>query len=291
MGFSTRSIPSVIRRSWREAPTDADSHFGGYRDIREWLSEAGRSDVGQCRLLDIGCGVRAPLSLLFAADGANVTAVDILPVSLGWKRPRQWFELARRGAIRASVRTIVHDFVHTFRYWGRLSKRARRALPFDRVHFDVADASNLPYPADSFDLIVSAAVWEHLSDVAASTREVNRCLRPGGLAFIHVALFPSLEGGHHGEWHTTETNVSRTIRPWDHLYPDRRATPVFLNGLREADYRAVFDHELTVIGWREADPDGAAFLSDEVRRALPDYSDKDLLTPWISVLATKRVPS
>jgi SAM-dependent methyltransferase len=44
----------------------------------------------------------------------------------------------------------------------------------------VADAERIPYPDDSFDLVVGHAVLHHIPDVAAALREVLRVLKPGG---------------------------------------------------------------------------------------------------------------
>lgn len=44
----------------------------------------------------------------------------------------------------------------------------------------------LPYPADSFDLILSHEVLEHVADDRAAAREMARVLKPGGRALIFV---------------------------------------------------------------------------------------------------------
>jgi SAM-dependent methyltransferase len=44
----------------------------------------------------------------------------------------------------------------------------------------VADAEKIPYPGDTFDLVVGHAVLHHIPDVAEALREVVRVLRPGG---------------------------------------------------------------------------------------------------------------
>jgi SAM-dependent methyltransferase len=49
-----------------------------------------------------------------------------------------------------------------------------------------AAGENLPYPADSFDLILSHEVLEHVADDARAAREMLRVLKPGGRAVIFV---------------------------------------------------------------------------------------------------------
>ena len=48
----------------------------------------------------------------------------------------------------------------------------------------VGDACNLDFPSESFDVVASSCVIEHVPDKRAMVREVMRVLRPGGLALI-----------------------------------------------------------------------------------------------------------
>lgn len=52
------------------------------------------------------------------------------------------------------------------------------------AQFAVSDALDLPFSAGSFDAVASAALVEHLPDVAQALREMLRVLRPGGLLLV-----------------------------------------------------------------------------------------------------------
>ncbi|TAM92997.1 MAG: class I SAM-dependent methyltransferase, partial [Jatrophihabitans sp.] len=61
----------------------------------------------------------------------------------------------------------------------QVAVRNARDLGFE-VEGRVADAEQLPYDDDSFDLVVGHAVLHHIPDVELALREVLRVLRPGG---------------------------------------------------------------------------------------------------------------
>lgn len=52
------------------------------------------------------------------------------------------------------------------------------------VEYKIEDALNLSFPANSFDLLVSVDVMEHVGKPERMTQEIGRVLKPNGLAFI-----------------------------------------------------------------------------------------------------------
>jgi SAM-dependent methyltransferase len=60
-----------------------------------------------------------------------------------------------------------------------VAERNARALGFE-IAGRVADAEQLPYPDDAFDLVIGHAVLHHIPDVGLAFREVLRVLKPGG---------------------------------------------------------------------------------------------------------------
>lgn len=67
----------------------------------------------------------------------------------------------------------------------RSSDRARAAMLDQHLRFVLADAASLPLPDGAFDVAVSTLSLHHWSDPPAVFREIERILRPGGVALIY----------------------------------------------------------------------------------------------------------
>ena len=74
----------------------------------------------------------------------------------------------------------------------RLAKE--RGLP--RLHFLRADGMALPFPSESFDLVLSHAVIEHVADAPLYLRECHRVLKRDGRFFLSTAPYLSFAGAH-----------------------------------------------------------------------------------------------
>ncbi len=75
-------------------------------------------------------------------------------------------------------------------------ERTRARCEFAGYEADVvqADAENLPFPADSFDIVYSYGVLHHSPDTQRCIREVFRVLKPGGRIRVMLYHQPSLTG-------------------------------------------------------------------------------------------------
>jgi ubiquinone/menaquinone biosynthesis C-methylase UbiE len=98
------------------------------------------------QVLEIGCGLGTD-AVQFARAGAHYTGVDLTPRSI---------ELVR-------------------------SRFQQQQLNGD---LRVADAENLPFPDNHFDLVYSHGVLHHTPDTQKAINEAHRVLKPGGRAMI-----------------------------------------------------------------------------------------------------------
>jgi ubiquinone/menaquinone biosynthesis C-methylase UbiE len=88
---------------------------------------------------------------------------------------------------RAAPQVTIDGLDLSAQMIGHATAAARAAGCHDRVRFIAADAADMPFPDDSFDLIVSSMSQHHWSDVPTVVHEIRRVLRPGGRAWIYDA--------------------------------------------------------------------------------------------------------
>jgi SAM-dependent methyltransferase len=149
-----------VRAFWQEHPCGtkfSDAAMGtpefferveAHRYDKEWhIPEAADfAGASGVRVLEIGCGLGTD-GAQFAKAGADYTGVDLTEAAI---------ELART---RFEVSGLKGEF-------------------------QVADAENLDFADESFDLVYSHGVLHHTPDTARAVREIHRVLRPGGRAIV-----------------------------------------------------------------------------------------------------------
>ena len=160
MSEANQNLKERVREFWQANPCGvkfADAELGTrrfyelvetHRYATEWHIPAAADFAGArgLKVLEIGCGLGTD-GAQFAKAGADYTGVDLTDAAV---------ELAR----------------HTF--------RIIRAAG----NFQTADAENLSFADDSFDLVYSHGVLHHTPDTAKAIREIHRVLRPGGRGIV-----------------------------------------------------------------------------------------------------------
>jgi SAM-dependent methyltransferase len=149
-GFASDAEAAVRRQTYGE-----DIGQSSWMTASEWLHFADQLGVtAASEVLEVGSGSGGPAIYLALKRGCRVTGVDI----------------NEHG---------VHNAIEL---------AADRGVA-DRVHFRVADASaTLPFPAASFDAILSNDAMCHIDQRAAVLREWHRVLRPNGRALFTDAM-------------------------------------------------------------------------------------------------------
>jgi tocopherol O-methyltransferase len=118
--------------------------------IEEMLNWAEVSDLGTTpghfpQILDVGCGIGGSSLYLAQKFNAQATGITLSPVQAS-----------------------------------RATQRAQEAGLGTEVQFQVADALDMPFADDSFDLVWSMESGEHMPDKEKFLKECYRVLKPGG---------------------------------------------------------------------------------------------------------------
>lgn len=145
--------PMTVQAGYDRWAAVYDHDANPLQALEEPVVRAAVGPVRGLRVLDLGCGTGRH-ALWLAAEGGEVTAIDFSAGMLAEARLKPGAE---------QVQFLVHD-----------------------LH------EPLPWPNDSFDLIVSGLVIEHLRDLDGFFVEACRVLRPAGRAVIsamHPAMF------------------------------------------------------------------------------------------------------
>jgi ubiquinone/menaquinone biosynthesis C-methylase UbiE len=72
-------------------------------------------------------------------------------------------------------------------------EHAKREGVEERVHFDIGNIGQLPYPDHTFDVVVSTISMHHWYELEQPLRELHRVLRPGGRLLIYDFRFIKAE--------------------------------------------------------------------------------------------------
>lgn len=113
----------------------------------------------------------------------------------------------------------------------------RLALYNLRSDLRVADAENLPFRDNSFDIVYSYGVLHHSPDTAQAIREVGRVLRPGGIARIMIYHSPSVVG--YMLWMRYALLAGKPFRSLREIYARHLESPG-TQAFSESEARAMF---------------------------------------------------
>jgi SAM-dependent methyltransferase len=148
------------------------------RPLRAVYRRLGRIDAiiaaviarnGKAQVLEMGCGLGLPMIELQRKFGKNLEITGINK-DAKFNQPRQaMWEGIKKRALMPWV-PFIHERQHGFPAY---------------VNCDGSDP--LPFADDSFDLVYSIATTFFFHDKMGFLQEVNRILRPGGIARLHFS--------------------------------------------------------------------------------------------------------
>ena len=116
-----------------------------------------------------------------------------------------------------------------------IAQKAAADAGADNVTFQVADAYELPFPDDAFDVVHAHQVLQHLTDPVAALREMRRVTRPGGVVARprRRLLGHDLVPASRPAWTSGSRSTTRSRRPTG---PSANAGRQLLSWVREAGF-------------------------------------------------------
>ena len=223
-----------------------------HRYQKEWhIPQAAGFDAARnLKVLEIGCGLGTD-GAQFAKAGADYTGIDLTDAAIELAQKR--FELF--------------------------------SLP---GKFQTADAENLDFADDSFDLVYSHGVLHHTPDTERAIKEIHRVLRPGGRAVVML---------YHRDSYNYRVNISLFRRAgaqllrWEPgIILVHRITGESLESLRQhaAQFRNNQQNYLKSEEFLSQNTDGAGnplarvYSRAEARALFKDFADIELRTYFLN---------
>lgn len=115
---------------------------------------------------------------------------EICPVCRAFARHRWlWLCMKREQVVEPGV--TVLEFAPSPCLTLRMRREGMKVTTTDLYEAGVdviADICNLPFPANSHDVVLCSMVLEHIPNDVKAMQEIHRILKPGGKAFITVPL-------------------------------------------------------------------------------------------------------
>jgi ubiquinone/menaquinone biosynthesis C-methylase UbiE len=106
-------------------------------------------------------------------------------LDLGCGAGRHAFEAARRGAEVVALDMDREELKQVAAIAAAMTEAGELQVPAS-ITTSVGDATAMPFPDGSFDIVIAAEVMEHIPTDQAAMYEIARVLRPGGVAAVTV---------------------------------------------------------------------------------------------------------
>jgi len=279
----------------------AHDYHNVFKKRSKEISELSHVDVSKTRVLVLGCGYNYPDVVLWSNASELAVGVDVRRVFLrnGFRALNREYRGQGNGFSKSLVKAIVNRWSYRSYYD---SMRKISGLDLDEIHQDLVayNGIRLPFSDETFDIVCSNAVLEHVSELNAVSEEIRRVTRPSGVSFHLWHNYYALSGAHVPE----EIFIAS---PWGHLLGDPevdrwlRYTGTYLNKKLPNEISAVLSRDFNELRLNQVDRnhnrngldadfqyEGANLLTSDLEKKLSQYPKETLLTRAYSFIGMRK---
>lgn len=270
----------------------ADADMARLRADFDRIDSLTKSTLGRgfahLRAVEIGFGAKPYRIMYFNARGVDAFGIDMdQPVLEG--SPQEFLKIARRNGPLRTVKSFARYTLFERNARRRFFDQIRRSIDprfeFNSKRLVIGDAG----APDVWkrmtvepDLIYSFSVFEHIDpdSLVRLLEFLRQRIRADALLYIIVTVYTGLIGAHLTEWYAHRlSEKDKRSEPWEHLRRNRFQPDTYLNKLTRRQYASLFSTYFEVLQDRPLWPDlGKEYLTDAVRRELPQYDEYELLS-------------
>lgn len=264
----------------RETTREANSALA---DIQAMLGNPSKA----LDILEIGSGQR---SIQLAVMSKGNRAVGIDQESSGDSlNLKSVLETVKSDGIMRATKTVARKIMGFDRATWKEYVKQSGASSVPELNILKMNAAHMSFPNNSFDVVFSRAVFEHVENPEAVLKEVARVLRPKGVLYCLLHLYTSDSGCHDIR---ILLNRRGELPLWAHLRESHHQKVIentFLNRLRLHEWRRIVEFTLPgakVESMMDDDSSDHKSKLTQIREAgeLINYSDEELLSVTVKVI-------
>ena len=282
---------------WRK--TAYHDYFNSFLKSKSAITKILSKPIHEASILIIGCGYLYPDVFLYSKVAKEVVGIDV--VDCFWRDGlTKYFINNFRNKrnlkdILVGVNKILRNRLGVKKgYYGWFEGHMGQKVSHDKLTLISYDGLELPFDDNSFDVVLSNAVIEHMMELDLVTKEMARVTSPNGINYHLYHNYYSFSGNH-------QPYYMNKRYPWGHLRGLIDTNPNHLNKVKISELESHFQKYFSRVSYfsisqdhsRMGLDDGFSWEEEELfekyRRVLEkQYSEELLLSRAFLIVGERK---